>query len=95
MARVELNGSDLGVVWCPPWRVRVPASLLKAAGNELAITVANTWNNRMCLDAALPANQRLSHVGLNLQGQAAAHGLQPAGLLGPVTLQMTEPDKGK
>jgi len=95
MARVELNGRDLGVVWCPPWRVRVPASLLKAAGNELAITVANTWNNRMCLDAALPANQRLTHVGHNLQGQAAAHGLQPAGLLGPVTLQMTEPDKGK
>ena len=95
MARVELNGGDLGVVWCPPWRVTVPAGLLKVSGNELVITVANTWNNRMCLDAALPANQRLTHVGHNLQGQAAAQGLQPAGLLGPVTLQVAEPVQAK
>ena len=90
MARVQLNGRALGVAWCPPWRVRVPAGLLKPAGNELVITVANTWNNRMCLDAALPANERLTHVGHNLQGQAAAQGLQPAGLIGPVTVQVAE-----
>jgi hypothetical protein len=86
MARVQLNGRDLGVVWCPPWRVSVPAGLLKASANQLVITVANTWNNRLCADAALPANERLTHVGHGLHEQSAGKGLQPAGLLGPVRL---------
>jgi hypothetical protein len=95
MARVELNGRDLGVAWCPPWRVSIPAGLLKECGNELVITVANTWNNRLRADNGLPAGERLTHVGHNLQGQAAAHGSQPAGLLGPVTLQTHEKEHVK
>ncbi|MCX6873280.1 MAG: glycosyl hydrolase [Verrucomicrobia bacterium] len=86
MARVQINGHDLGVAWCPPWRLAVPAGLLKASDNQLTITVANTWNNRLCADGALPVNQRLTRVGHGLQN--AGRGLQPAGLLGPVTLSM-------
>ncbi len=88
MARVAINGRDLGVVWCPPWRVTVPAGLLKASDNQLVITVANTWNNRLCADAALLANERLTYVGHDLHNRAAGKGPQTAGLLGPVTLQM-------
>ena len=84
MARVQLNGCNLGVAWCPPWRVSVPAGLLKAADNQLVITVANTWNNRLCADGALPVNERLTHVGHDLQNGRA---FQAAGLLGPVTLE--------
>jgi hypothetical protein len=81
MARVQLNGRDLGVVWCPPWRVAVPPGLLKASSNQLVITAANTWNNRLSADAALPDNERLT------QCRAGGNGPQPAGLLGPVVLR--------
>jgi len=43
MASVKLNGKDLGIVWCDPWRVEIPKGLLKAKGNKLEITVANLW----------------------------------------------------
>ena len=90
MARVTLNGRDLGVAWCPPWRVRVPGGLLKEQGNELVITVANTWHNRLCADHALPEKERLTRVGHKLHEHAARQGLQPAGLLGPVRLMGRE-----
>ena len=90
MARVTLNGRDLGVAWCQPWRVRIPGGLLKEQGNELVITVANTWHNRLCADHALPDKERLTRVGHKLHEQAARQGLQSAGLLGPVRLMGRE-----
>ena len=42
MAAIKLNGTDLGVVWCEPWRVELPPGLLKPTGNRLEITVANS-----------------------------------------------------
>ncbi len=90
MARVIINGQDLGVVWSPPWRVRIPEGLLKEKRNELQIIVANTWNNRLAADNALPENERLTHVGHNLHNSAAQQGLQPAGLLGPVRILVAE-----
>ncbi|MCX6877762.1 MAG: hypothetical protein NTW21_28715 [Verrucomicrobia bacterium] len=92
MARVEINGRDLGVTWCPPWRVAVPAGLPQASDNQLVITVANTWNNRLCADAAWPAQERLTRVGPRLEGRT---GTQTVGLLGPVTLQMAVPADGQ
>jgi hypothetical protein len=89
MARVEINGQDLGVVWCPPWRVAVPPGLLKVSDNQLVITVANTWNNRLSADAKLPDNERLT------QCRASGSGPQPAGLLGPVVLRMGVPVAAK
>ena len=90
MARVVLNERDLGVVWCPPWRVRIPHGLLKEQGNELVIGVANTWHNRLCADHALPENERLTRVGHGLHEKSARNGLQPAGLLGPVRVMSSE-----
>jgi hypothetical protein len=49
MARVKLNGKDLGVVWCAPWRVEVTGAL-KAGENQLEIEVVNRWTNRMIGD---------------------------------------------
>ena len=90
MARVSLNGRELGVAWCPPWRVRIPRGSLKERGNELVITVANTWHNRLCADHALPENERLTRVGHNLYERSAQGGLRPSGLLGPVRLMAEE-----
>lgn len=85
MARVELNGRDLGVVWCAPWQIAVPPGLLKPAGNDLRIRVANLWPNRLIKDSGLPVNQRLTKTTWN--PYKPADPLLPSGLLGPVTLQ--------
>ena len=60
MAQVKINGQDLGVVWCSPWRVELSNKLLKPTGNELEIKVANLWPNRLIRDAGLPQAQRLT-----------------------------------
>ncbi|MFH0761365.1 MAG: glycosyl hydrolase [Bacteroidota bacterium] len=53
MARVWLNGKDLGVVWCAPWQVEITKAV-KAKGNKLKIGVANLWPNRMIGDENEP-----------------------------------------
>jgi len=50
LARVRLNAHDLGIVWCAPWRVKIPTGILRPAGNELEIEVVNTWVNRLIGD---------------------------------------------
>ena len=54
LARVRINGSDLGVVWCAPWRVEIPAGLLKPSANLLEIAVTNVWANRLIGDEQQP-----------------------------------------
>ncbi len=54
LARVRINGTDLGVVWTPPFRVSIPAGLLKPAGNLLEIDVTNVWANRLIGDEQEP-----------------------------------------
>jgi hypothetical protein len=54
LAHVKINGKDLGTVWCAPWRVAIPAGLLKKKGNEIEITVVNTWVNRLIGDEFQP-----------------------------------------
>jgi len=84
MAHVRLNGRDLGVVWCAPWRVEV-TDALKPGANELEITVANLWVNRLIGDAGLPPDSRRTWTSKN--PYKADSPLQESGLLGPVTLQ--------
>ncbi|MBM3859851.1 MAG: hypothetical protein FJ395_09405 [Verrucomicrobia bacterium] len=55
VAQVRLNGRDLGIVWCAPWRVEI-TGIVKPAGNELEIDVVNLWPNRMIGDEQLPAD---------------------------------------
>ena len=58
MARVKLNGKDIGVIWCAPWRIDI-SSVLKEGTNELEIEVANRWINRLLGDRLEPdANVR-------------------------------------
>jgi len=54
LARVRLNGKDLGVLWCPPHRVSIPRDLLEDKANELEIEITNVWANRLIGDEQEP-----------------------------------------
>jgi hypothetical protein len=83
LARVRLNGVELGVVWCAPWRIDLTRAL-KAKDNKLEITIANLWPNRLIADSALPAEKRLTSTTWNpFQPDTP---LLESGLLGPVKL---------
>jgi hypothetical protein len=106
MARVKLNGKDLGVVWCAPWQVEV-GDALKVGENQLEIEVANRWPNRMIGDKQ-PADANAREVQAPpgfLGGKKIKTGrytysthnpykpkspLLPSGLLGPVMISTTE-----
>lgn len=55
IARVKLNGRDLGVVWTAPWRVDVSRALM-VKQNRLEIEVTNVWANRLIGDEHEPAD---------------------------------------
>jgi hypothetical protein len=82
-ARVRLNGVDLGVVWCHPWRVDITKAV-KPGANALEIEVVNLWPNRLNGDAKLPAEQRRTRTNIQIGAP------QTSGLLGPVRLMTAE-----
>ena len=53
IARIKLNGKDLGVSWVSPFRKDI-SNLLRAQGNVLEIEVANLWTNRLIGDEQYP-----------------------------------------
>jgi hypothetical protein len=84
IARVRLNGKDLGVVWSAPWRIDI-TDALKSGNNELEIEVANLWPNRLIGDAGKPEGQRFTWT-IQKHPYNAKSQLLPSGLLGPVRL---------
>ena len=94
LARVRLNGKDLGVLWKAPYVVDVTADAV-AGANRIEIEVTNTWFNRMAGDVGKPAEQRVTWAGAGgrgfgggmpgaVGGSPAPPPLHPAGLIGPV-----------
>jgi len=82
IARVKLNGNDLGILWTSPWRVDI-SNAVKAGHNKLEIELINLWPNRLIGDAALPPEKRLTNTNIVFKSDAP---LLPSGLLGPVTV---------
>lgn len=80
VATVFVNGRKVRTLWAPPYRCQIE---LRAGANELRVEVANTWFNRLVYDAGLPEAQRKTWtIGAPKKGAP----LEPAGLLGPVTV---------
>ncbi|MDE2126064.1 MAG: hypothetical protein KGJ62_05700 [Armatimonadetes bacterium] len=53
MARVTVNGKDLGILWHAPYSRDITAAV-RAGANRLEIRVADLWPNRMIGDEQLP-----------------------------------------
>ena len=53
IAKVRLNGKDLGVLWYPPYRVNISGAI-KRGNNEVVIEVTNNWANRLIGDEQEP-----------------------------------------
>ena len=84
LARVRLNGRDLGVLWKEPFRVDITGAVAPGA-NHLEVQVTNLWPNRMIGDAYLPASQRITWASVAPYGKGSP--LLPSGLLGPVVIR--------
>jgi hypothetical protein len=53
LARVTLNGKDLGTLWKPPFVVKI-GDVAKAGINKLEVEITNLWVNRLIGDERLP-----------------------------------------
>lgn len=87
IAEVKINGINCGTLWTAPHRLEITKAL-KQGNNQIEIEITNTWANRLIGDSKLPEDKRLTKTTapFRLEGKA----LNPAGLLGPVVIQMEE-----
>ena len=83
MARVSLNGTDLGLAWKSPYRLST-AGALKKGDNELRIEVTNSWANRLIGDEQPGVGERITYTSHPFY--TADSPLVPSGLLGPVCI---------
>ena len=84
MAKVYVNDTYAGGVWCEPFKVDI-SNYIKEGENSLRIEVVNKWVNRIVGDLQLPVEQRKISLTANPYG---AHSDIPAsGLIGPVKLE--------
>jgi hypothetical protein len=68
IAGVMLNGKDLGILWCAPWRIDISNAIVEGK-NIVEIEVANRWINRLLGDRQEPdANVRTVKFENDLMG---------------------------
>jgi len=84
LARVRVNGKELGVVWTAPFEIDI-TSAVRPGANALEIEVTNTWTNKLVADLPRPAEQRTVFVGGTNPRQPFI--ALPSGLIGPVRLR--------
>ena len=98
-ARITLNGTHIGTLIASPFRLDLPADLLRPGGNVLEVEVTNLAANRIADLDRRKIPWKYFHdanvVNINYRPLDASRWLpEPSGLLGPVTivpLRETEP----
>lgn len=83
MARVYLNGKDLGLAWKAPYRVDATGAL-REGWNDLRIEVTNSWANRLIGDAKKPVEEAITFTPWQFYLPTAEP--IPSGLVGPVRM---------
>lgn len=106
MARIRLNGKDIGTVWTAPWKVDI-SEAIRGQENKLEIEVSNLWPNRLIGDEQLPddeiKNGQWPQWLLNNKSRTSGRysfttfkhynkdsPLIRSGLIGPVTIERSE-----
>ena len=82
MARVCLNGRDLGLLWRAPYMVDVTDAL--SSENHLEVRVVNSWANRLIGDEQPDVPERITFTSYRYY--SADDPLPASGLMGPVKL---------
>ena len=83
LAQVEMNGTDLGVLWKPPFVANLTGQV-RAGKNIIKIKVTNLWPNRLIGDEQLPENERQTSTSFKHYSKNSP--LLESGLIGPVKL---------
>lgn len=87
MARVKINGNDLGLLWKAPYRTNIGKYLINGQ-NRLEIAITNLWPNRMIGDSFKPKEKRLTYTPWQFYTPEMEP--IPSGLLGPVVIHEYE-----
>ena len=92
-ARVTMNGTCAGTVFMHPYRLEIPATLLKEGENALEIEVSNLGANRIrAMDrkgVEWKNFEDINMVGIDYKPlDASGWPVQPSGLIGPVTMEL-------
>ena len=85
IAKVTVNGTECGIAWKAPFVVNIPAGVLKAGDNEIMVTVANLWVNRIVGDLQPDCTHKFTVTPRMFYNSESP--LLPSGLLGPVELK--------
>ena len=86
LARVVLNGVEVGTLWTYPWKLDITDKLVEK-DNRLVIEVANLWVNRLVGDLNLKAQGKKGYTFTTYNPYDAKSPLKASGLLGPVTIK--------
>jgi hypothetical protein len=88
IATVRVNGEPAGTIWALPYRLAVPASLLRAGTNTMELAVTNLWPNRIIGDLQPGVTAPITHT--NIRKYTAQSPLLASGLIGPVSVTLHE-----
>jgi hypothetical protein len=84
MAKVKINGADIGGTWMAPFRLKATKQSKKRY-KQLEIEVVNLWRNQLIKDKYLPVEKRYTwHLVDDIK---EGEELQSSGLLGPVSIE--------